>query len=411
VRAQARDGRLLAGAVVALFFVVLVSVNLATGSTPWHTVGVDARATAFEDMRSITSSWDCAHRGIDLFPRNPCDPLGRPENYPRIWTKLGVFGLDSGATTTLGVLTAVVFFLAALAVAGPLTLGEGAVYAATLVAPATLLGVERGNADLLMFALVALGVWLLRRSTWAGAAAITLAGVLKLFPALALAVLLRRRARLPALAASLLVLAVYAAVTLDDIRAILRVLPRGVVNSYGVLVLVDSMSNAGWSFARTSTETSLLRFGLLAAAALFAVGLLRRRRGRGGASDGERRLDAFWAGAAVYVGTYAFGNNFDYRLVFLILCVPQLCSWTRHHDAPAPWPGLTLAAIVATMWLSSVYPPLPFGLQTWYRGLSIPPEEILNWFLFAWLAAALASDAFAVLPRAGAPGLKELREQ
>ena len=235
--------------------------------------------------------------------------------------------------------------------------------------------------------------------------------MLKLFPALALAVLLRRRARLPALGASVLVLAVYAAVTLDDIRAILRVLPRGVVNSYGVLVLVDSMSNAGWSFARTSTETSLLRFGLLAAAALLAAGLLRRRQRRGGASDGEQRLDAFWAGAAVYVGTYAFGNNFDYRLVFLILCVPQLCSWTRHRDAPAPWPGVTLAAIVATMWLSSVYPPLPFGLQTWYRSLSIPPEEVLNWFLFAWLVAALASDALAVLPRVRAPRLEELREQ
>ena len=212
-------------------------------------------------MRSITSSWDCAHRGIDAFPHNPCDPQGRPENYPRIWTKLGVFGLGSGATTTLGVLTAVVFFLAALAVAGPLGLGEGAVYAATLLAPATLLGVERGNADLLMFALVALGVVVLRRSAWAGAGAITLAGVLKLFPALALAVLLRRRARWPALAASLLVLAVYAAVTLDDIRAILRVLPRGVVNSYGVLVLVDSLHDAGWSIARSATQTSVLRSG------------------------------------------------------------------------------------------------------------------------------------------------------
>ena len=262
-----------------------------------------------------------------------------------------------------------------------------------------------------MFALVALGVLLLRRSSWAGAAAITLAAVLKLFPALALAVLLRRRARLPAMAASLLVLAVYAAVTLDDIRAILRVLPRGVVNSYGVLVLVDAMHNAGWSFAQTSTQTSLLRFGLLAAALLLAAGLLSARRRPGGASDGDRRLDAFWAGAAVYLGTYAFGNNFDYRLVFLILCVPQLCSWTRNHDAPAPWPALCLAAIVATMWLSSVYPPLPFGLQTWYRSLSIPPEEILNWFLFAWLAAALASAGLAVVPRLRAPRLEELREQ
>ena len=63
------------------------------------------------------------------------------------------------------------------------------------------------------------------------------------------------------------------------------------------------------------------------------------------------------------------------------------------------------------MWLSSVYPPLPFGLQTWYTGLSIPPEEILNWFLFAWLAAALASDALGALAGIRVPRLEELREQ
>ena len=403
-------GRLLAGTAVALFFAVLVSVYLACGATPWHAVGVEAVRTAFEDTRSITTSWDCAHRGIDAYPQNPCDFQQRPANYPRIWTKLGVFGLGSSATTELGVATAVVFYVAALGVAGPLGLGEGAVYAATLLAPATLLGVERGNADLLMFALVALGVVLLRRSAWAGAAAITLAGVLKLFPALALLVLARRRARWPALGVSVIALAVYAALTYHDIRGILRVLPRGVTNSYGVLVLVDAAHDAGWSIARTSAETSLLRVGLLAAGILLAAGLLAARPRPAGPGD-ERRLDAFWAGAAVYIGTYVFGNNFDYRLVFLILCVPQLCRWTRDRDAPAPWPAVALAAIVATMWLSSVYPPLPFGLQTWYKGLSIPPEELLNWFLFAWLTAALASDGLARLPRLRPTGLQQLSEQ
>ena len=49
----------------------------------------------------------------------------------------------------LGIAIAVVFFVAALAVTGPLKLWEGAVYGAALIAPATMLGVERGNVDLL----------------------------------------------------------------------------------------------------------------------------------------------------------------------------------------------------------------------------------------------------------------------
>src|SRR5215831_2500360 len=190
------DGRVLAAAIVAVFFVVFTAFSYAHGSAPWRTIGVDALKTKFEDMQSVTSSWDCTRRGIQAFPNNPCDPQGRPANYPRLWTHFGVFGLGLGDTVAL------VFYLSALLVPGRLSLREGVLYAALLLAPATLLGVERGNVDLLMFALVALGVGVVRRSSWAGAAPIVLAGVLKLFPAFGLAVLVRRRKRWPALAAS-----------------------------------------------------------------------------------------------------------------------------------------------------------------------------------------------------------------
>jgi hypothetical protein len=52
-----------------------------------------------------------------------------------------------------------------------------------------------------------------------------------------------------------------------------------------------------------------------------------------------------------------------------------------------------------TLWLSSSQPPLPFGLQTWYVKLSFPPEEVLNWLLFAWLGAALAAGLLTVVRR------------
>jgi len=58
-----------------------------------------------------------------------------------------------------------------------------------------------------------------------------------------------------------------------------------------------------------------------------------------------------------------------------------------------------LGALIATLWLSSAQPPLPFGLQTWYEGLSFPPEEILNWALFAWIIGAVVATAPLALPR------------
>ncbi|HVM55864.1 MAG TPA: hypothetical protein VMT74_00285 [Gaiellaceae bacterium] len=393
------DGRVLAAAIVVVFLAVLLSVRAATGTTPWAHVGVEPGDLSFADLRSVTSAWDCTHKGIQAFPDNPCDPFHRPANYPRIWTHLGVFGLGEGDTVPLGIAIAVVFLASALVVTGRLALWEGAVYGVALIAPATMLGVERGNVDLLMFALVVLGLVLVRRSPWAGAVPIVLAGILKLFPAFAGLVLVRVRKRWPAALASLVVLGVYAIATLHDIRTLRHVIPRVVVNSYGAGVVVEALRLAGVSWVQSASEVRYVRLAVIALGAALAAGLLLAGRGGDGGSD-ERRLDAFWAGAAVYAGTYVFGNNFDYRLAFLLLCIPQLCAWSRRGGgSPVPLAAAALGALVVTLWLSSSVPPLPFGLQTWYVHLSFPPEEVLNWLLFAWVGAALASGLLSSLRR------------
>ena len=391
------DGRVLAAAILVVFLAVLLSFRAVDGTTPWAHVGVEPGDRSFADLRSVTSAWDCVRKGIQPFPNNPCDPFHRPYNYPRIWAQLGRVGLGQGDTVPLGIAIAVVFFAAALAVTGPLKLWEGAVYGAALIAPATMLGVERGNVDLLLFALIVLGLVLVRRNAWAGAAPIVLAGILKYYPAFAGVVLVRVRRRWHAAIASAVILVAYAVATIDDIRTLRHVVPRVVVNSYGAGVVVEALRLAGVGWAQSAAEVRYVRLGVIALGLLLGLAFLLL--GRAGGTLDERRLDAFWAGAAIYIATYVFENNFDYRLVFLLLCVPQLCAWTRNGGSPAPWPAAALAALVATLWLSSSQPPLPFGLQTWYVKLSFPPEEVLNWLLFAWLGAALAAGLLAVVRR------------
>ena len=390
---------MLAGAILVVFLVVLLSFRAVNGTTPWAHVGVEPADKSFADLRSVTSAWDCVRKGIQPFPNNPCDPFHRPYNYPRIWAQLGRVGLGQGDTVPLGIAIAIVFFVSALAVTGPLKLWEGAAYGAALIAPATMLGVERGNVDLLLFALIVLGLLLLRRNAWAGAAPIVLAGILKYYPAFAGVVLVRLRRRWPAAIVSAVILAAYAVATLNDIRTLRHVVPRVVVNSYGAGVVVEALRLAHVSWVQSAAEVRYVRLAVIALGLLLALGFLLV--GRAGGTVDERRLDAFWAGSAIYLATYVFESNFDYRLVFLLLCIPQLCAWARRGGAPAPWPAAALGALLVTLWLSSAQPPLPFGLQTWYVGLAFPPEEVLNWLLFAWLGAALASGLLTVVRHRG----------
>ena len=201
----------------------------------------------------------------------------------------------------------------------------------------------------------------------------------------------RKRSRWRAGAFWFTLFLVYVVVTLHDIRVELHQIPAPVGNAYGAAVIPDALRVHGVSWMQSGKAVRELRLGEIAEGVLLAavLGFLGRRRAPG--ADGLR-LDSFCAGAALYAGSWAFESNFDYRLVFLLLCVPQLAAWRRTGAGPVAWPTAPLLAILVTLWLSTQYPPLPFGLQTWYLGPkpSRPEEAVENWFLFAWLGAALA---------------------
>src|SRR5262249_47924296 len=116
---------------------------------------------------------------------------------------------------------------------------SGAVYSLALCSPAAMLGVERGNVDLLLFVLVLAGVLVVARGRPGLARAgllVLLAGVLKLFPIFAAGFFVRRPARATAgliagLAAAFLV---YVAATWHVIDAVLHAVPESTTFSYGV---------------------------------------------------------------------------------------------------------------------------------------------------------------------------------
>jgi len=343
---------------------------------------------SFVDTRVITSAWECQQRDLDVLKTNPCDPWHRPMNYPRIWLAPAIFGITQEATVALGLAVGAIFCVSFLALIGRPSLLEGVAYGLALVSPAVMLGLGVGNVDLLIFALIVGALALLRRSRRSRVLAhglFLVVAVLKLYPVLAWAVLLRQRRSLRAILPLVILFALYLAATWGDIAAIRAATPQMDVFSYGAQIGVEQLDRNGIIPLVTAAASPVIA----AAALSLACGawLWRGRRSAGaGAFAGSVEVDAFVAGAAIYVGTFMVAQNFDYRLVFLLLTLPQLLAWCDQPRAvPVPVPRLTLIAVFAALWLGE-----PFssnGLHT---------EEIANWFLFLSLGSALAA---LLLPR------------
>jgi hypothetical protein len=286
-----------------------------------------------------------------VLPRNPCDPQDRPFNYPRVWLLPSYLGAGEGATVPLGIAIALVFFATAVSLAprdGPLW--SAFAFGAFLCTPGIMLGVERGNVDLLIFCLIVLAVRLFAHpSRRVGSALlIFVCSILKLYPIFATP-LLTRQPRRQAIAMTASVFAgsaIYVTATFSNIRAILRAVPKSGSYSYGLDILghpVSKVLGVGDRFA----WDALLAIGGVAIAVVI-IHYLRRAAPPEPAPTFE--VDAFVTGASVYGLSYVFFRSFDYRLVFLLLLLPLLLRWARRRRVEA-W--ATLTAILGVLCIES----------------------------------------------------------
>ena len=406
--------RLIVIGIVCLYFLGLLALG---GHHAWGRLGVPPSGHGFGDTRGLTSGWECTRRGIDVLPANPCDYSDRPANYPRIWMAASILGLGAGSTLAVGLLFVTAFLVAALAVlpsrARP---RDAVVYAAAICSPAVMLGVERGNADLLVFAVVALAVLLYRREERSilSHALILFAAVLKLFPIFAAGWLIRRGSRRALIGFAVIMgaFAIYALATLGDIRTIQHVTPQSDDFSYGVRVFSERLAAAVYSFAgHVGAAGSLRQLGYrvwdLVVVAVVAGPILHFRRWfRAQLPDernpaAQRDLDLFVAGAGIYLCTYVLFRSFDYRLACLLLTLPQLLRWARERRAPAL---VTLGALFGTLWLdansTARVPGLGAALSAWNRLSTVPPFHkplpivvLAQLILFAGLLGCLVATA------------------
>jgi hypothetical protein len=387
------DGRLIvAGALFSCLAAICLAGWNGDASKAWRWLGVVHLWPRFTDARAITGGWDSWRMGCDPLYENPGHPCGSLMNYPRLWLVPSIFGFGGGDTTVLACCAVAAFWLMSFLLMGRLTPGEGCVYALLMCSPAAMLAVERGNSDLILFILVACGIFLLQSRPSLGYGLFLLAGFLKLFPIFALSAAMRERKRLALITIGVVGTAflVYIALTFPDFVQIWRASSHSGVASYGCTTFAykieDSLNFRGlhpgylrWVFA----------FGLGITIIVLMLSVRSGLRLRHSSDASTRELDAFRIGASIYVGTFLLGSNYEYRLIFLLLTIPQLLIWIKDCKElrlPATRAFWFVIAIMWSTWGLAAVPPL--------RRLIIPVAELVNWALFALFVMLLV----AILP-------------
>ena len=410
--------------VLVTYFLVLILLG---GHSKWYELGVRQMSPVFADLRSVTSAWECTREGIPILPRNPCDPWDRPANYPRLWMAPAFLGLGQGSTFGLGLGIDALFLFSALAIIPRQSPRfETAIYGLAICSPAVMLGVERANVDLMLFALLVAAIFLLRRGrlgTVTSHALVLLGGLLKLFPILATSILLRqgKRAAIIGVTTVVVLFAGYVLITLHQIEAIFRSVPQHGASSYGVQRLSEWMHAAVISISSSAAAVigALFRdrgFDVVLVVMALAVALLLRRwlRPRLRMADftpsAGRDLDLFVAGASVYIGSYAVFRSFDYRLAFLLLTMPQVLRWVRDRIAIG---FVILAALMTTLWFDAPWESLPViggVFRAWDRMTAVGPSHTVlravvlgQYVLFGALLATLVALLPSLKEVLGAP--------
>jgi hypothetical protein len=326
-------------------------------------------------MRFITCVIESKRDGYDPYRRNPHDPWHRAMNYPRLWLSLSATGLQERHTVPLGVGLALVFYVSLLVLVGPLTLQEGGFYSLLVCSPAVMLGVERGNVDLLIFSLLTLAVVLIRnqgvRSIWPYVV-IMICSLLKLYPIYAIAVALRDRSRIVALSiigATGAMFLTYLLWIRRDLMAIAANTPRTFWWSFGSKVVFLRL--ASWI-----GPINIMAWSIACLVGVIAVAMVVVKR-TSTPLFSRKTAESMLIGISIYVGIFAFLNNFSYKLIFLIFAVPQVLQWIRFPNAYRSFAYIFLAAMTLAFWMS---------VQLSYPQFLL--KELMNWILF-WMSTVV----------------------
>ena len=388
---------LIAGIVLMWAVLGILFLNYGYEET-WQLWGVPTEMPPFKDFRLIPGAAESFRNGFEPSITNPGDPNGRIFNYPAFWRLFFYTNITQDDTIWIAVLMIVLFFLGVILFPQKLSV-PGAFWMLLIVfSPASMLLYERGNADLIVFFICVLIILAAGYSANLTMSLILFGAVVKMFPFFGMTVLLnepKRRFYL-LLAAGIIFMVVYSIMTIGSQSASWNTTMRGNGISYGAFVLITRFNYYAQFYLPDllSYNQWTILFEVLALVLILLAVIPAVRDSKPLLSSSARNLAAFRMGASIYIGTFLLGNNWDYRLAFLIFVVPQLSEWfylenRKHRDMAIG----VMAAVILSCWhfvFLIDFQFIPFENEI---DRMVVFDELINWLLLMGLSYFLVISA------------------
>jgi hypothetical protein len=293
---------------ITAWLLIAVSIVTIGWATTWKGLLIPTMSPVFADMRTVQGALESLTQGLNPQVNNPGDPWGRVMNYPSIWIKIAqVLGLDNEANYLVFMLIVVIGFLYCCYC---IILKSESVWALLCVlSGSVLLAVERGNNDLIVFVLL----FSAKTTSFFRVFPIASAAALKIFPVLVLPVFIKDKKVFLILFSFCCVLFAW---MLPELLLIRTGIPVSAGLSYGVASITAAAAMTPLKISQTWLTVIFVVVILISH--IWKVKFFQFT---------NQSLDSqseywFLLGACTYVGTFLLSSNWNYRLIFLIMCIP-----------------------------------------------------------------------------------------
>ncbi len=302
--------RLLGSIFVVGWLAIVICIATLGWASTWRGLLIPTMSPIFADMRTVQGALTTLAQGFNPQLNNVGDPWGRAMNYPAVWIYIAqMLGLQSETNYFIFVMVGIGLFLYCCF---KIIVRWESVWALLVIfSGAALLAVERGNNDLIVFSLLYFFACV---PAIYKIFPIVIATALKIYPVLVIPAFIKNRKLSIALTIACFGLLLF---MWQELIAICAATPVAAGLSYGAASIA-----AAAAMTPVKIPQSLVTI-LLIISVLVAYGVKFRHfdvSTADVADEFSQRL--FLLGACTYIGTFLLSSNWDYRLIFLIFCVP-----------------------------------------------------------------------------------------